>query len=275
MKIVMDKDGNVKMENGLPVYKYPDGKEAPFDAKATVDTYEEKVTNLTEEKDRHFNTAEKAKKDLLVFKGVDPKKAKEHAEIVKSLSDKEILDANGVKALHAEYKESTDAVLKAQAEEHAKVVEERDGKITIRDKAIYNLAVLSEFATSPWFSGTPENPPKTYWKAKDAAVLLKNNFKVDLDEDGEATLKAVDNKGNPILSRTEHGAPAPFNEAVEIILDKREDKNDIMRDANAAQHGPGSQGNLAGNQDGDKKDSLSKISSGLKKQYGNVLPSSS
>ena len=105
MTLVME-DGQAKLEDGMPVYEYEDGSKAPFDAQSTTDNLEEKVTKLTDEKDRHFKAANKAKDGLKVFKGIDPEKAKDALETVKALKDKDLLDANAVKAIKAEMAEN-------------------------------------------------------------------------------------------------------------------------------------------------------------------------
>jgi hypothetical protein len=269
MTLVMDGD-HAKMDNGMPVYKYEDGTEAPFDAEKTTDNLEEKVDNLTEEKDRHFKAANKAKETLKTFKDIDPEKAKEAMETVKALKDKQLLDANGVKAIKAEMAENFEAEKRALAQDVTSKLGEKDTVIDSHKKAIFDLAVFSQFASSDWFNG--ENR-KCIYKAHDAVRIWGSNFDVEVKDDGTYSVNPLYDDGKPILSKTEHGSPAKFDEAIEKLIELRSDKADLLRDPNASHHGPASQGNQQHQrQTGDKKDTQAKISQGLKKRYPGMFP---
>jgi hypothetical protein len=268
MELVLE-DGKAKMEDGMPVYKYEDGSEAPFDAQKTTDNLEEQVSNLTSEKDRHFKSAKKAKDALVVFKGIDPTAAKDALETVKALKDKELLDANGVKAIKAEMAENFETDKKNLIEDHTTKLGEKDSVIGAHKKAIFDLAVFSQFATSEWFNGPNR---KCVYTARDAAKIWGSNFQVDINDDGSHQVKPIDDDGKPLLSKTEHGAPAKFDEAIEKLIERRPDKHELIRDPNASSHGPASQGNQDHLKPGGEQDTQTKVSQGLKKQFGGMFP---
>lgn len=268
MTLVME-DGQAKLENGMPVYEYEDGSKAPFDAQSTTDNLEDKVDKLTQEKDRHFKSANKAKDSLKVFKGIDPEKAKDALETVKALKDKQLLDANGVKAIKAEMAENFEAEKRTLANDTAEKLGEKDTTISAHKKAIFNLAVFSQFATSDYFNG-PDR--KCIYTAQDAVKIWGHNFPVEVEDDGSYTIKPVDDDGKPLLSQTEHGSPAKFDEAIEKLIGRRSDKADLLRDPNAASHGPASQGNQGGQNQNTDKDTQGKVSAGLKKQFPGMFP---
>jgi hypothetical protein len=268
MTLVME-DGQAKMEDGMPVYEYEDGSKAPFDAQSTTDNLEDKVKKLTDEKDRHFKAANKAKDGLKVFKGIDPEKAKDALETVKALKDKDLLDANGVKAIKAEMAENFKADKKNLIKDTETKLAEKDTVISAHKKAIFDLAVFSQFATSEWFNG--ENR-KCIYKAADAVRIWGPNFNVEVNDDGTHSVIPMDDAGKPLLSQTEHGAPAKFDEAIEKLIDRRPDKVDLLRDPNASSRGPASQGNQGGQNQNTDKDTQSKVSGGLKKHFPGMFP---
>lgn len=268
MTLVME-DGHAKLEDGMPVYEYEDGSKAPFDAQKTTDNLEEKVDKLTQEKDRHFKAANKAKEGLKVFKGIDPESAKDALETVKALKDKELLDANGVKAIKAEMAENFESDKKNLIKDHTEKLSAKDQTIGAHKKAIFNLAVFSQFATSDWFNGPNR---KCIYTAQDAVKIWGHNFPVEVDDDGSYTIKPVDDDGKPLLSQTEHGSPAKFDEAIEKLINRRSDKVDLLRDPNAASHGPASQGNQGGSNQNKEKSTQDKVSAGLKKQFPGMFP---
>jgi hypothetical protein len=225
---------------------------------------------LTQEKDRHFSAATKAKESLKVFKGIDPEQAKDALETVKALKDKELLDANGVKAIKAEMAENFEAEKKNLAKDTAEKLGEKDNTIAAHKKAIFDLAVFSQFATSDYFNGPNR---KCIYTARDAVKIWGHNFPVEVQDDGSYQIKPVDDDGKPLLSQTEHGAPAKFDEAIEKLINRRSDKADLLRDPNAASHGPASQGNQGGGRNqGKDTDTQSQVSAGLKKQFPGMFP---
>ena len=74
MKLKLDANGNVVVENGMPVYIHDDGKEIPFDAVAAMT----KITSLNGEAKTHREAKEAAEANLAKFSGItDPAKALE------------------------------------------------------------------------------------------------------------------------------------------------------------------------------------------------------
>ena len=71
MKLKLDANGNVVVENGMPVYVHDDGKEIPFDAAAAMT----KITSLNGEAKTHREAKEAAEASLAKFAGIsDPTK---------------------------------------------------------------------------------------------------------------------------------------------------------------------------------------------------------
>lgn len=258
MKLVLDEKGNAVLKDGLPVYRYQDGSESPFDAGATLDGYEKKIADLKEERTRHFTKAEQLKNDLNVFKDIDPEAAREALETVSNLKSKEILDANGIKVLKADMVKGFETEKLEIKKVHEKEQNKLVTKLNEKDSIIKNLLVTTQFSNSPHFSGKDQ---KTIYCPEDAVKIFGDRFKID-----EKTLQifGVDRNGDVMMSQKNHGDPADFEEAISRVIDEHPRKEQIL---NTHQGGLPARGNLGS---GDKKEFVStadKIAAGLKNEY--------
>jgi len=258
MELVLDEKGNAVLQDGLPVYRYSDGKESPFDAKASMDVYEKKVADLTEERTRFYTTAEKLKTDLKVFKDIDPVTAREALETVANLKSKDILDANGIKILKSEMLTGFENEKSEIKNGYERDLEEKLKIINNKDSIIKNLLITTQFSNSPHFSGKDQ---KTIYPAEDAVKIFGEKFKVD-----EKTLKivALDDNGETLMSQKKHGEPADFEEAISKMIDNHPRKAQIL---NTHQGGLPAGGNTGPGKKGEYASTADKIAAGLKEQY--------
>lgn len=258
MELVLDDKGNAVLKDGLPVYKYDDGTESPFDAKSTIGTYEKKLADLTEERTRHYTKAEELKNNLKVFKGIDPEKAKEALETVANLKSKEILDTNGVKVLKSEMVAGFETEKSELKKGYERDLEKKDHIIAEKDSKLKNLLITTQFSSSPHFSGKDQ---KTIYPAEDAVKIFGDRFKVD-----EKTLKivGVDKNGETLMSQKKHGEPAEFEEAISRIIDEHPRKAQIL---NTHQGGIHARGNLGSGQQREFATTTDKIAAGLQKRH--------
>jgi len=235
VKLKLDENGNAVLADGKPVYIHPDGKEAPFDAEAAV----RRITNLTEEKDRHYSNVEKLKEKIAAFEGIeDPEKAKKALETLKNLDDKKLIDAGEVDALKrqmAEVFEQERAQLTQQLEQERSEAQE---KLESSAQRIRRLMIDSQFSKSPWFSG---EQPKTILPPDIAAEHFGKFFKVEED-----SVVGYLN-GNKILSRERVGEPAGFEEALSVIIDGYPMKDRILRESGGGSGSAGNTGAGSGN----------------------------
>jgi hypothetical protein len=269
MKLVLDEDGHAvlkKSDDGkiMPVYEYEDGVKKEFDAGATLSGLNKKNSALEDEKTRHATKAEKLKKELKTYEGIDPDKAKEALTKIKNLDDKKILDEKGVEAIKAEVRNDM-KVLHEEAMEnlktsHSNELEEIKTELSSKDGLIRNLVIDNLFANSPYFSGKER---KSIYPATDAAKIFGHHFHTKV-EDGLVTVEAKDSRGKPIMSKIDHGEPADFNEAISLILDKHPRKHEILK--GSSKGGPDAGGNIdTKSKKFEDMSSVDKIKSGLKK----------
>ncbi|WLF84831.1 DUF6651 domain-containing protein [Moraxella sp. ZY210820] len=217
MKLKLDEHGNVVLQDGKPVYVHDDGKEIAFDAVQMT----AKVNSLTAEKQQYLNRAEKAENSLKAFDGIDVEKAKSAIETVKNLDDKKLIDIGEVERVKAETKKVYDELL-------AKAYAERDA---IQQQ--FHTAVISgEFARSSFIKDKTTLPPEI------AQSFFAKHFNVN--EQGQVVAK--DTLGNPILSRTNAGEIASFDEAIELLVGTYPQKDTILKGSSASGAGAGQPG---------------------------------
>lgn len=213
MPFKFDANGAIVLQevNGqkLPVFVHADGKEAAFDGDATVST----ISRLNGEAKSHRERAEKAEGALKGFEGItDPAAAIKALNTVKNLDDKKLVDAGEVERVKAE------AIKSVQAQ-FEPIVKERD---TLQSQ-LYEEKIGGAFARSKFASEKLAIP------ADLVQAAFGRHFKVD---NGKTV--AVDANGQQIFSRTRHGEPADFEEALEILVDSYPGKASILKGSGAS-----------------------------------------
>lgn len=259
MKLKLDDKGNVVVVDGKPVYIHDDGQEIPFDAEAAV----RKISNLSEEKTRHYNNFKEASAKLELFgdldpeqvnaklkefEDLDPAEARKALETVANLKDGDLVKAGQVETLKAE-------MHKAFVEKESEINKSWEKKIgqlndvlKSKDETIYELMVNSRFASSPTIAD------KTILPSDIAANYFSKNFKVEGEGTDARVVGYLD--GERIFSKERPGEIADFEEALGVIIDAYPMKDRIMR---AASGGSGAGGNTATSQN-DRREQLSKLS---------------
>lgn len=221
MKLKLDEQGHVVVQDGKPVYVHDDGKEVPFDAAATVST----ISRLNAEARDNRVRAEKAEEAVKQFEGIsDPAAAIKALNVVKNLDDKKLVDAGEVDKVK-------EAAIKAVEEKYAPIVAERD-KL---QSELYGEKVGGNFARSQFIKD------KLLIPADLAQAAFGNAFKV---VDGKVV--AYDKDGREIFSRANPGNVADFDEALEILVTNYPHKDSILKGAQSGGSGSSGAGNNAG-----------------------------
>ncbi len=222
MKLKLDANGNVVLQDGKPVYVKDDGTEIAFDAAGTVQT----IARLNGEAKGHRERAEAAEGKLKLFEGIeDPKQALEALNTVKNLDAKKLVDAGEVEKVRTEISKAFQTQLDAA-----------NGKVAAFEKELYKEKVGGAFARSPLIVGdkaTLAIPPDL------VEAKFGSNFAI---EDGKIVAK--DAHGNKIYSQTNPGELAGFDEALGILVNNYQHKDQILKSTGASGSGgkPGSGG---------------------------------
>lgn len=229
MKLKLDENGNVVVEDGKPVYVHDDGKEVAFDASYTLGT----ITRLNKEAQTNREEAKQFKEKLALFGDLDPEKAKNALSLVSKLDQKQLVDANGLKEYEEKIKAELGQSFKDAYEPQIKAANER---AELAEKNFYDKVIVEGFTTSQFVKEKMSVP------AEMVLSTFKGNFKI---EEGKPV--AYDSNGQKIYSRTDPSKLADFNEALETLVSGCSFKDQILK-GNQSQGGgySGGQQNKAG-----------------------------
>lgn len=253
MKLKLDANGNVVVQDGKPVYVHDDGKEVPFDAHAAV----QKIQTLNGEAKTHREAKEAAERKLTAFAGIeDAAGALKAIELMKNVDEGKLVAAGKVEeiktAAKREAEERVAAAARAHADELARVKTDNE-KLT---GELYAEKIGGGFTRSKLIADRFAIPGDL------VQARFGSAFKV---EDGQ--IVAYDNAGNKIFSRTRPGELADFDEALETLVDQYPYKDQILKGSGAsgggAQQGGGGgqQKQHAGNVGGSRDERVAAIAS--------------
>jgi hypothetical protein len=204
MKLKLDANGNVVVENGMPVYVHDDGKEIPFDAAAALG----KITALNGEAKTHREAKETAEANLAKFSGItDPTKALEALDMMTKIDQKKLIDAGSVDQVKAEITR----VFQAQ-------LEEANGKNQTLETQLYNEMIGGRFGGSKFISEKMAIP------AEFVRSHFGQSFKIE-----EGKVVAYNPNGEKVYSRTKPGELADFDEALESLVELHPQKDYILK----------------------------------------------
>lgn len=204
MKLKLDENNQVVVQDGKPVYVHDDGKEVAFDAPGTVAT----ISRLNGEAKRNRERYETAEANLVKFEGIeDPEAAKTALSTVKNLNDKKLIDAGEVEKVKAE-------AIKALEEKYKPVTE----KAERLERELYAEKIGGAFARSKYISDKVAVPSDIVQSRFGSAFKIENGRVV-----------AYDQSNNQIFSRAKPGELADFEEALELLIDTYPHKDQILK----------------------------------------------
>ena len=227
MKLKLDENGHVVVQDGKPVYVHNDGKEVAFDAPQTVAT----ITRLNGEAKTHREAKEQFEAQVKAFEGLDPVKVKEALGIVQNLDAKKLVDAGEVDKVKAEI---TDALKKTYEPQIQQLTTERDAV----QQQLHSELIGGGFARSKYIQDNIAVPVDM------VQAQFGKNFQI---ENGKVVAVGAD--GQKIYSRTRPGEIADFDEALETLVGGYQYKDSILKGSQS--QGGGFQGG-GGNKSGPK-----------------------
>ncbi|KMN06756.1 MAG: DUF6651 domain-containing protein [Pseudomonas helleri] len=232
MKLKLDEQGHVVVQEGKPVYTHDDGKDVPFDAPSAVS----KITALNSEAKGHREAKEAAEARAKAFEGIeDPEKARAALATVANLDAGQLVQAGKVEEIKAAAIAATEEKFKAQVstltDQVKAVTAERDTTTGI----LYQEKIGGAFGRSKFVSDKIAVPPD----------MLQNTFgKAFKVEDGKVV--AYGDDGNKIYSRTRPGELADFDEALESLVERYPHRENILKSSGATGGGAKGGGNGGG-----------------------------
>jgi len=220
MKLKLDSDGHVVVQDGKPVYVQDDGKEVAFDAAGTVST----ISRLNAEAKSNRERYETAEKSLSAFDGLDAEAARGALDTVSKIDAKKLVEAGdmdaAIKTAISPYQKDLDAERKKNETLTASLAKEVVG----------NAFGRSKFATKKL---TPAGVDLI-------RTMYGDSIKV---EDGKPV--GLDESGQKLYSRSRPGELADFDEVVENFVNRYPHKDHILK-GSAASGGGASSNNGGG-----------------------------
>ncbi len=191
----------------LPVYIHDDGKEVGFDAPHAM----QKINTLNGEAKGHREAKEAAETALKAFEGLDAEAARKAIGVVQNLDNKKLIDAGEADRVRTEAIDSVKQTYETQIQE---ITKQRDQF----QADLQNELIGGGFSRSDFIKQKLSVP------ADMVQATFGKNFKI---EDGKPV--AYDNNGQKIYSRTNHGDPASFDEALDILVSGYQYKDSILK----------------------------------------------
>lgn len=215
MKLKLDAEGHVVVQDGRPVYTHDDGRDLPHDAAATVAT----ISRLNGEAKSHREAKEAAEGKLKAFEGIDDGEAARKAlETVKNLDQGQLVTAGKVEEIKAAAKKAAEeqvaAAAKANGETIANLTKDRDGL----QSALYGEKVGGAFSRSKFVTEKVAVPSDML------QAMFGSRFKVE-----EGKIVGYDAAGNKIYSGAKPGELADFDEALEITVNSYANRDSILK----------------------------------------------
>lgn len=228
-----DGSGGIAIENGAPVYVYPQGhehagKEVPFDG----DQLMRKLSEVNAESASRRKRLEEVEPILAKFKDFDLEEAAEAIKVKRNLGEKKLIEAGEVDRVVGE------RLKDAQTKHERELQVERD-RAESAGKAVRRLTISRAFAESGWFT-RPGQPGKTTLPPDAAEAMFGQHFHLD----GERIVPKWD-KDTPIMSSKKYTEPADFDEAFGAILDRYPNRDAII--VSQVKSGGGATGSAGGN----------------------------
>jgi multidrug resistance efflux pump len=149
LELVLDDDGNAVVKDGMPIYRHSDGKEEPFDVNHAMS----KIASLNKESAERRHAIKDLDKQLKAFEGLDAAAAKQALETVKSLEDKELVDAGEMDKLKAQMTETIQAEKEELQKQAQLQIDELQSKIGTSENTIRHLLLRNAFSQDEHFAG--------------------------------------------------------------------------------------------------------------------------
>ncbi|MYN42730.1 hypothetical protein GTP55_25635 [Duganella sp. FT109W] len=234
MKLKLDANGNVVLQDGKPVYILDDGREVAHDAAATV----AKISSLNGEAMSHRQAKEAAEAALKPFKDAGITDAAAAAEALQTMANIKTGDLTTA----AKVQEIKDAATRSANEAVAaatRAAEEKQRELTEQNTKL--TQDLNNHIVGGSFTGSKFIAEKLAIPADIAQKVFGDRFKV---EGGK--LVPLDANGNPIFSATNHGNHADFDEAIQVMVSQYPNKDKILKGSGASGGGASGGGGGSG-----------------------------
>jgi len=219
-KLKMDDQGRVVLNDNKPVYIDDEGKEMSFDANEAWNKYH----TLNEENKKRRLQVEELSAKYKPFEGLDPEVVKKHAEIAEKFKEHEAIKNGEIEKLKNELSATSEKKIKEWEQKYNQLRETAEQKERRLNEEINNSILDTMFNQSEFVKKSVEMPVRAL------KALFANRFRIDPET---RKAYAVDDEGNPMLSENKIGAVASFEEAIELLVRRDPDRDNILKSSGA------------------------------------------
>ncbi|WP_077929224.1 DUF6651 domain-containing protein [Wohlfahrtiimonas populi] len=216
-----DENGNLVVVDGNPVVITADGKEEAF----SLESNKQYIESLKAEAIGHRQKGNGYKEQLQAFDGIDPVKAREAMEKVKSFSEKDLIDAGKVEEIKAEMRRVHDVQL-SEATSRAEQYKQQ----------MQSYIIGQSFGESKFIADKLNIPSDM------AREFFGKHFTVDANNRVIA-LHDTNNLESIIYSDSNPGEPASFDEALAKFVNAYQHKDTILKGSGNKGGGTSNSGN--------------------------------
>ena len=207
--------------NDNPIYTLEDNKEIGYNGEELAG----QVTKLNGDVSTHQKSAQEANEKLKAFDGIeDPEVARKAIETVKSLDDKQLIDAGEVDKVKTE-------AIKATTEKYEDLIDKKykplEGQLAETQSRLHEEMIGGRFARSSFIEEKVSYP----------ATMLRDTFGKFFHIDGDKVIARYET-GEDVFSRNNPGVRATFDEAIEILVDASPHRDNILK-SGGKKPGPG------------------------------------
>lgn len=223
LKLKLDDAGHAVLKDNNPIYVHDDGKEIVFDANQAFG----KIGQLTGEAASYRQRAQEAETRVQAFAGIeDPEAARKALETVKNIDDGKFVAAGKVEEL----KQAAQRAAEEKVQAGLRSATETIDKLTKRNAEIENQ--LHEEKIGGGFARSKFIQEKIAVPADMVRAVFGKAFRVE-----EGKTIAYGSDGKPVYSKTRMGEVADLDEALEILVDQYQYKDQILKPSGATGSG--------------------------------------
>lgn len=236
MKLKLDAQGNVAVQDGFPVWIAADGKEIPYNVPELVAN----LSRVNGESAGRRKEIDALTEKLRAFDGLEPEKARAALETVAHIDAGALLDAAKVEELKKTVASAFEAKILVLQKAKEAAEQEFTAKMEAKNASIRQLMVRGAFDRSVYLKEKTVLPP-------DIAYQSFGQYCEVVEIDGTLRNQWKTPDGQILLSRANPAEPAPDDEAIEALIALYPLKERILKAV------PGGSGASAGSRAADGK----------------------
>jgi len=231
----VDDHNNVVMQDGNPVFIYPDGKKAPFNADSTINAINKANSEAADRRIKLKELTEMVKplKDVLLD-DFTPENvsafiadATKNKEVVSNYEDKDFVAAGDVEKIKSQAVENVKNTYEQKIKDMSTLFSNKEqdyqNQFAQMEGLNRELLIESEFKGSDFIKNNTSIPYELFYNT------YGKNFSIEYDDDNRPIVKAKRADGSDVISLSKPGQFADPSEAIEILINEHPQKESFLK----------------------------------------------